>query len=209
MGTDLICRWGQGIDSGPVGWGIIHADRQSFAAQKGNQFFSVAPTDSVRHAIEIMATRHVGALLVMASGPSPEAPPVSLAGIISERDYARKVILKNRSSQDTAVSEIMTSPAVTVAPTDSVRHCMEIMTQGRFRHLPVVEAGRVVGILSIGDLVKAVIEEQTAQIEQLERYIAGLTATRQRLAHPRPYHGLILGAPDGVCPRRRGPRTRP
>ena len=126
---------------------------------------SVAPTDSVLRAIEIMATRHVGALLVMDQG--------SLAGIISERDYARKVILMNRSSHDTPVSDIMTSPAVTVAPTDTVHHCMEIMTQRRFRHLPVVESGRVVGMLSIGDLVKAVIEEQSAQIEQLERYIAG------------------------------------
>jgi CBS domain-containing protein len=132
---------------------------------KGSQIFSVAPTDSVLRAIEIMATRHVGALLVMDQG--------SLAGIISERDYARKVILMNRSSHDTPVSDIMTSPAVTVAPTDTVHHCMEVMTQRRFRHLPVVESGRVVGMLSIGDLVKAVIEEQSAQIEQLERYIAG------------------------------------
>ena len=133
--------------------------------QKGNQFFSVAPADSVRKAIELMATHHVGALLVMNQG--------ALVGIISERDYARKVILKNRSSQDTPVSEIMTSPAVTVTPTDTVRHCMQVMTERRFRHLPVTEGGRVVGILSIGDLVKAVIEEQSAQIEQLERYIAG------------------------------------
>ena len=132
---------------------------------KGTQIFSVAPQDSVLHAIEIMATRHVGALLVMSEG--------ELLGIISERDYARKVILMNRSSQDTPVSDIMTAPAVTVTLTDTVRHCMEIMTQHRFRHLPVVEAGRVLGILSIGDLVKAVIDEQTAQIEQLERYIAG------------------------------------
>ena len=132
---------------------------------KGNQIYSVAPTDSVLHAIEVMATRHVGALLVMSQG--------TLNGIISERDYARKVILKNRSSHDTPVGDIMTSPAVTVTPADTVHHCMELMTQRRFRHLPVVESGRVVGMLSIGDLVKAVIEEQSAQIEQLERYIAG------------------------------------
>ena len=132
---------------------------------KGNQVYSVAPTDSVLRAIEIMAEHHVGALLVMNQG--------SLLGIISERDYARKVILQNRSSHDTPVSEIMTSPAVTVTPRDTVHHCMQLMTEGRFRHLPVVDSGRVVGILSIGDLVKAVIEEQTAQIEQLERYIAG------------------------------------
>lgn len=140
---------------------------------KGNQFFWIAPTDSVRTAIELMATHHVGALLVMTPGPYPGAPPGALLGIISERDYARKVILKNRSSQDTPVAEIMSAPPVTVAPTDTVRHCMQIMTENRFRHLPVVESGRVTGILSIGDLVRAVIEEQTAQIEQLERYIAG------------------------------------
>jgi CBS domain-containing protein len=132
---------------------------------KGDQIYSVAPTDSVLRAIEIMATRRIGALLVMNQG--------RLAGIISERDYARKVILKNRSSHDTPVGEIMTSPAVTVGLEDTVHHCMEIMTEGRFRHLPVVESDRVVGMLSIGDLVKAVIEEQSAQIAELERYIAG------------------------------------
>jgi CBS domain-containing protein len=132
---------------------------------KGNQIFSVTPQDSVLRAIEIMATRHVGALLVMNEG--------ALIGIISERDYARKVILKNRSSHDTPVSDIMTSPAVSVPPEETVHHCMQLMTEGRFRHLPVVKAGRVVGMLSIGDLVKAVIQEQTAHIEQLERYIAG------------------------------------
>jgi CBS domain-containing protein len=141
--------------------------------QKGDEFFWVPPTDSVLTAIELMATHHVGALLVMNPGSSPGSAQGSLVGIISERDYARKVILRKRSSQDTPVSEIMTSPALTVTPADTVRHCMEVMTERRIRHLPVVEAGRVVGILSIGDLVKAVIEEQTAQIEQLERYIAG------------------------------------
>jgi len=132
---------------------------------KGSQIFSVAPADSVLRAIEIMATRHVGALLVMQEG--------TLLGIISERDYARKVILKNRSSHDTPVSDIMSSPAVSVTPDDTVHHCMQLMTDGRFRHLPVVKSGRVVGMLSIGDLVKAVIQQQTQQIEQLERYIAG------------------------------------
>ena len=132
---------------------------------KGNQIFSVGAQDSVLHAIEVMATRHVGALLVINEG--------TLLGIISERDYARKVILKNRSSHDTPVSDIMTSPAVTVTPDDTVHHCMQLMTEGRFRHLPVVKGGRVVGMLSIGDLVKAVIQEQTEHIEHLERYIAG------------------------------------
>jgi CBS domain-containing protein len=132
---------------------------------KGNLIFSVAPEDSVLHAIEIMATRHVGALLVMDHG--------MLLGIISERDYARKVILKKRSSHDTQVRDIMTSPAVTVQPDDTVHHCMQLMTEGRFRHLPVMQGNQLVGVLSIGDLVKAVIAEQSQQIEQLERYIAG------------------------------------
>jgi|SRR5450631_2781197 len=132
---------------------------------KGGQVFSVAPTDSVLQAIEIMATRHIGALVVMNQG--------SLLGIISERDYARKVILMNRSSHDTPVGDVMSSPTTTVTPNDTVHHCMELMTEGRFRHLPVVEGGRVVGMLSIGDLVKAVMEDQSKQIEELERYIAG------------------------------------
>jgi CBS domain-containing protein len=132
---------------------------------KGSEVFSVAPQDSVLRAIEVMATHHVGALLVMEG--------TSLLGIISERDYARKVILKHRSSHDTPVSDIMSSPPVTVAPEETVHHCMEIMTKHRFRHLPVVKSGRVVGMLSIGDLVKAVIEEQNQRIEQLEHYIAG------------------------------------
>ncbi len=132
---------------------------------KGSQIFSIAPTDSVLRAIEIMADRHIGALLVLQQG--------SLLGIVSERDYARKVILKNRSSHDTPVSDIMTSPALTVTPVDTIHHCMQVMTEHRFRHLPVMESGRVVGMLSIGDLVKAVMEEQSLHIAELERYIAG------------------------------------
>jgi CBS domain-containing protein len=132
---------------------------------KGGQIFSVGPADSVLHAIEIMATRHVGALLVMGED--------GLVGIISERDYARKVILKKRSSHDTPVGDIMTANPVAVRSDATVHQCMEIMTEGRFRHLPVVDSGRVVGMLSIGDLVKAVIADQSQKIEQLERYIAG------------------------------------
>ena len=132
---------------------------------KGHQVYSVAPQDSVLHAIEVMATKHIGALLVMEQG--------TLRGIISERDYARKVILKHRSSHDTPVGDIMTSPAITVTPEETVHHCMQIMTEHRIRHLPVVAGGKVLGMLSIGDLVKAVMEEQSQQIEQLERYIAG------------------------------------
>jgi len=132
---------------------------------KGSQVFSLAPTDSVLRAIEIMADRHIGALVVMQQG--------TLLGIVSERDYARKVILKNRSSHDTPVSDIMTSPALTVTLADTIHHCMQVMTEHRFRHLPVMESGRVVGMLSIGDLVKAVMEEQSLHIAELERYIAG------------------------------------
>lgn len=132
---------------------------------KGNKIFSVAPSDTVLHAVELMASAHVGALLVMEQGV--------LKGVISERDYARKVILMHRASHDTLVADIMTSPAVTVTPDRSVHECMQIMTERRFRHLPVVDKGRVVGVLSIGDLVKAVIEDQSKTIEDLERYIAG------------------------------------
>lgn len=132
---------------------------------KGDRVFSVAPTDTVLHAIELMAARQVGALLVMSQG--------ALVGIISERDYARKIILKKRLSHDTPVEDIMSPDPITVSIDDTLHHCMEIMTERRFRHLPVVESGRVVGMLSIGDLVKAVIEDQTQTIEQLERYIAG------------------------------------
>jgi CBS domain-containing protein len=132
---------------------------------KGHQTYSVTPQDSVLQAIKEMASRHVGALLVM--------DQARLVGIISERDYARKVILMNRSSHDTPVADIMTAHPRTVTPEDTVHHCMQVMTDGRFRHLPVLKGGKVIGMLSIGDLVKAVIQDQSEQIEQLERYIAG------------------------------------
>ena len=112
-----------------------------------------------------MATQHVGALLVMERG--------NLLGVISERDYARKVILQNRSSHDTPVATIMSAPVITVGLGDTVQRCMELCTNQRIRHLPVVDAGAVVGMLSIGDLVKALLREQSEHIEQLERYIAG------------------------------------
>jgi CBS domain-containing protein len=143
----------------------MHTVVSQLLKAKGSQIYSVGPQDSVLRAIEIMAEQHIGALLVMNQG--------NLLGIISERDYARKVILKSRSSHDTPVSDIMSSPAICVTPEDTVHRCMELMTEGRFRHLPVATAGRVVGMLSIGDLVKAVIQEQSEHIEQLERYIAG------------------------------------
>jgi CBS domain-containing protein len=132
---------------------------------KGNAIFSIEPNTPVLDAIRMMAEKTVGALLVMQG--------VQLLGIVSERDYARKVILKGRSSADTPVREIMTSSVLTVTPGDSVNHCMKLMTDKRVRHLPVAENGRVIGVLSIGDLVKAVIDDQAEQLEQLQRYISG------------------------------------
>jgi len=131
--------------------------------RKGTQIYSVEPDDPVLEAIGLMAERHVGALLVMRGA--------ELVGIVSERDYARKVILKDRSSAETLVWQIMSAPVTTVTPDHTVNQCMQMVTDQRVRHLPVVSGGRVVGVISIGDLVKAVIEEQQQQIEQLERYI--------------------------------------
>ena len=131
--------------------------------RKGRAIFSVEPEAPVLEAIRAMAAHHVGALLVMQAG--------KLAGIVSERDYARKVILMGRSSADTPVRDIMSSPVLTVSPDDTVQKCMQLMTDRRVRHLPVVDGGTVIGMVSIGDLVKAVIAEQQQQIEQLESYI--------------------------------------
>ena len=131
--------------------------------RKGREVFSIAPDAAVLEAIRMMADRHVGALLVMQGD--------TLSGIVSERDYARKVILKGRSSADTPVRDIMTAQVITVQPETTVERCMQIMTERRVRHLPVTEGGLVVGMVSIGDLVKAVIAAQQQQIEQLESYI--------------------------------------
>jgi len=131
--------------------------------RKGPAIYSVKPDDPVLEAIRVMAERHVGALVVMDGA--------RLVGIVSERDYARKIILKGRSSADTPVSQIMSSPVRTVVPESSVQECMELMTEHRVRHLPVLESGRVIGVVSIGDLVKEVIRDQQETIEQLESYI--------------------------------------
>jgi CBS domain-containing protein len=131
--------------------------------QKDRAVLAVAPDDPVLEAIRAMAEHHVGALLVMQNN--------ELLGIVSERDYARKVILLGRSSADTAVREIMTSPVVTVSPLSTLDECMRLVSVRRVRYLPVVENGRTVGVVSIGDLVKAIIEEQQRTIEQLETYI--------------------------------------
>jgi CBS domain-containing protein len=135
-------------------------------ARKGQDIWSVDAEEPVLAAIQIMADRRVGALPVVRDG--------KLVGIISERDYARKVILLGRSSAETEVWQIMSSPVVTVGPEDEVRRCMEIMTERRIRHLPVMSGSdEMVGMISIGDLVRAVIEEQQETISQLERFIAG------------------------------------
>jgi len=135
-------------------------------ASKGTNIWSIDAAEPVLAAIRMMAEHHVGALPVLRDG--------RLAGIVSERDYARKVILLGRASSDTPVSQIMTAPVVTVGLEERVHRCMQLMTEKRFRHLPVVDAdGAMVGLISIGDLVSAVIEEQKETIEQLEKFIAG------------------------------------
>ena len=118
----------------------------------------------VLEVIRLMAEQHIGSVLVVRGG--------ELIGIATERDYARKVILQGRSSDETPVAQIMSSPVVSVSPHDTAQTCMQMMTHRRIRHLPVIADGRVVGMISIGDLVKAVIEDQQQEIQQLQQYIA-------------------------------------
>lgn len=141
----------------------MHTLRQLLGS-KTAEVYSVAPNDSVIDAIRLMAQKGVGAVLVMEGA--------ELVGIISERDYARKVVLHGRSSADTAVREIMTAEVVTVGLRQTVAECMQIVTEHRIRHLPVMDGDEVVGVISIGDLVKAVIEDQKVQLDELQRYIA-------------------------------------
>jgi len=130
---------------------------------KGRDIHSIAPDARVFDALKLMAEKNVGALVVIEGG--------RLAGIISERDYARKVILLSKSSHDIAVREIMTAKVITVQPGQTVEQCMALMTEKRIRHLPVTEGEKLVGVLSIGDLVKEVIADQEQTIKQLESYI--------------------------------------
>jgi CBS domain-containing protein len=133
--------------------------------QKAGEVLSIAPDASVYQAIELMALKSVGALLVMEQG--------QLLGIVSERDYARKVVLQGHSSKETPVSAIMSSPVVTVTLQHTVGECLRIITDKHFRHLAVVERGAVVGVVSIGDLVNCVITEQEQTIRHLHAYISG------------------------------------
>jgi CBS domain-containing protein len=130
---------------------------------KGRDVYSIAPDARVFDALRLMAEKSVGALIVMEGG--------RIAGILSERDYARKVILHGKFSHDIQVREIMTSKVITVHPGQTVEECMALMTEKRIRHLPVTEGERLIGVLSIGDLVKEVIAEQQQTIKQLESYI--------------------------------------
>jgi CBS domain-containing protein len=132
---------------------------------KGHDILSISPDASVLDAIKLMAEKGVGALVVLQD--------TALFGIVTERDYARKVILKGRSSESALVSEIMTPKVITTTGDDTVDECMNMMTDRRIRHLPVVDGESVIGIISIGDLVKAVIADQKAEIEHLEHYISG------------------------------------
>lgn len=142
----------------------MHTIRQILDG-KGHAVWSVAPDNTVFEAIQLMADRRVGALLVMQGN--------RLAGIVSERDYAREVILKGRASRETRVDQIMSSKVVTVSPDHRVRDALALMSEKKIRHLPVVTADSVTGIVSIGDLVKDVINDQQETIEQLENYIRG------------------------------------
>ena len=131
---------------------------------KAPEVFAIGPDAPVVDAIRLMAEKSIGALVVMEAG--------RLVGIVSERDYARKVVLQGRASHDTPVRDIMTARVHTVRLDDTIDHCMQQVTDRRIRHLPVVERDAVLGVVSIGDLVRAVIEDQQVEIDQLQRYIA-------------------------------------
>ena len=143
----------------------MHSVRRILEDKPESEVVCVSEQTPVLEVVRLMAEHGIGSVLVMRSD--------QLAGIATERDYARKVILKGRSSQDTPVADIMSSPVLTVSPGDDIRRCMQIVTERRIRHLPVVEQGQVVGLISIGDLLKWVIREQEQEIEQLQQYIAG------------------------------------
>jgi CBS domain-containing protein len=133
--------------------------------EKGSHVYVISPDTKVYEALQMMADKNVGALMVMEGDTA--------AGLISERDYARKIVLKGKFSKDVPVREIMTADMVRIGPDDDVEVCMELMTDKRVRHLPVFKNDRLIGIISIGDIVKAIIEHKEEIIEQLENYIKG------------------------------------
>ena len=139
--------------------------------EKGTAVYSISPGDTVYDALKLMAEKNVGALLVLDGD--------RLAGLISERDYARKIVLKDKLSRETKVKEIMTTDVLTVTPAMDLYECMELITEKRMRHLPVVEKDRVLGIISIGDIVKGIIDHKESVIEQLESYIKGNPVKRR------------------------------
>ncbi|GAB4249842.1 MAG: CBS domain-containing protein [Acidobacteriota bacterium] len=136
--------------------------------RKGNEVYAVSPDDSIYRALEVMAEKNIGAVLVIEDG--------QLVGVFSERDYARKVVLKGKSSRETKVREAMTSPVAYVRPENTIEECMALMTDKHIRHLPVLEGNRLIGVISIGDVVHAKISEQAFHIRQLENYITGSPA---------------------------------
>ena len=138
---------------------------RSILANKGRTVWTVAPETTVYEALVQMSEKQVGALVVVSAGK-----PV---GVFSERDYARKIVLHGKTSRETLVREIMSAPVTTVSPGDTVEECMRIMTRNRIRHLPVLEDGKLAGVVSIGDLVGSIISAQAATIQQLSGYIAG------------------------------------
>ncbi|MCC7174445.1 MAG: CBS domain-containing protein [Bryobacterales bacterium] len=138
---------------------------RSILETKGRTVWTVGPDETVYRVLALMSEKGVGAVVVVSEGQP--------LGMFSERDYARKVILHGKSSLDTLVREIMSSPIVTVPPEETVEECMRIMTRNRIRHLPVLESGRLAGVISIGDLVNSIISVQAATIQQLSSYIAG------------------------------------
>ena len=143
----------------------MHTIKQVLDQKEIKKIWHIAADNTVYEAIQAMATKRVGALLVMKK--------LTLEGIISERDYAREVILKGRSSTDTRVAEIMTSNVISVPSSESVESSLAVMTENHIRHLPVVDENKVVGVLSIGDLVKVIISDQQSTIKELESYIRG------------------------------------
>lgn len=143
----------------------IHGTVRDILQNKGGEVWTTSPQTTVYEAIGLMGEKNVGALVALEAG--------EVVGILSERDYSRKVVLQGRTSRDTLVGEILTRPAVTVRRKDAIEKCMQLMTSQRIRHLPVVEDGRLIGLISIGDLVSWVMQSQRHTILQLQGYISG------------------------------------